>query len=70
MGVAPLNGHAPAPAARPLHNTPEVTAAIEAALAQMMQALAALGFSEYEAGMVNMTTRAAITGVAKECRRR
>lgn len=69
MGMAPLNGHAPAPATRPLHNTPEVTVAIEAALAQMMLALAALGFSEYEAGTVNMTTRAAITGVAKEFRK-
>lgn len=41
-------------------------AGIESALKQMAEALVISGFSEYEAGSVNLATRTAITGIVKE----
>ena len=63
-----MNGHIIALKPQFAPPDPDVMARIEAALAQMVIALAGLGFSEYEAGMVNLSTRVAITDVAKQRR--
>ena len=68
MPTAGLNGHA----FRPPQINPdepdraEMLRRIELALSMMAQALQMSGFSEYEAGEVNLSTRKAITDKVKE----
>jgi hypothetical protein len=64
--MAGLNGHTVAQAVTRPHDRDVVRDRLDGALAVMSHALILSGFTEYEAGIVGLATRSAITGIIKE----
>lgn len=64
-----VNGYPHSATLFPEADRDRLFARVESALAQMAGALMDSGFTEYEAGQINLATRFAITGVVKERQR-
>lgn len=65
-----VNGYPHVAAASQKADRDRLFARVESALAQMAGALMESGFTEYEAGQINLATRFAITGLVKDRSRR